>query len=151
MSDFIIRNATVGDAELLADFNVEMALETEHRALDKSVVWEGALNVINNPQNGFYLILEAHQTDVGALLVTFEWSDWRNGQFWWIQSVYIDPAWRGRGYFRALYEEVERRARSADGVCGLRLYVERDNLRAQGVYAKLGMEQTPYLIYETEF
>jgi GNAT superfamily N-acetyltransferase len=88
---------------------------------------------------------------IGQLMITYEWSDWRNGNFWWIQSVYVRPDWRGEGVFRRLYQEVERQARQLGGSCGLRLYVELDNTRAQQVYARLGMRETAYKIYESDF
>lgn len=150
-------NFSIGEAQLehapqIAEFQLQMARETENRELDAPRVLAGVTSAIENPQNGFYLVASDEKDAVlVSLLVTFEWSDWRNGQFWWIQSVYVVREARGRGIFRALYEEVEKRARDAQNVCGLRLYVERDNEKAQAVYAKLGMRETPYRIYETEF
>lgn len=152
MNDFLIRDARVGDAEIIADFNVEMARETEHRELDAQIVLSGVRDALENPEKGFYLVAtdEAGET-VAALLVTYEWSDWRNATFWWIQSVYVVPEWRGRGIYRALYAQTKARAQNDPNVCGLRLYVERDNANAQAVYAKLGMSETPYRVFEEEF
>jgi ribosomal protein S18 acetylase RimI-like enzyme len=103
--------------------------------------------VLEQPQRGFYLVAERTGVAIGSLLVTYEWSDWRNGDFWWIQSVYVLPAARRGGAFRALYAEVERRAAAA-GAVGLRLYVETENHRAQATYAGLGMQRCHYFMYE---
>lgn len=146
-----IRPATLDDVVTLADFNSAMALETESKRLEPDVVREGVRAVVAHPESGFYLVAEDPSEVIGCLLVTFEWSDWRNGRFWWIQSVYVRPDHRRRGVFRRLYAEVLRRARSRADVCGVRLYVERDNHAAQQTYRQLGMNQTPYLVYEQEF
>jgi GNAT superfamily N-acetyltransferase len=120
-----------------------MALETEHKTLDRDVLTRGTQAVFDDPRRGFYLIAELDGYSAGCLLITFEWSDWRNGDWWWFQSVYVTKAARRAGVFRALYAEVEYRARAA-GAVGLRLYVERDNERAQQTYLSLGMEEEPY-------
>lgn len=120
-----------------------MARETEHKTLDREVLKAGTGAVFDDPRRGFYLIAERDSGPAGCLLITYEWSDWRNGDWWWFQSVYVVPEARHAGVFRALYTEVERRAHAADAV-GLRLYVERDNARAQQTYASLGMEEEPY-------
>lgn len=138
-----IRAASVADIPFLVDSNAAMARETEQRALDLEVLTRGAQAVLDQPQRGFYLIAERAAAAVGSLLVTYEWSDWRCGDWWWIQSVYVIATARRQGVFRALYAEVERRARAA-GAVGLRLYVERDNARAQQTYAALGMHEEPY-------
>lgn len=146
-----IRLAAPGDAETIARFNQAMAQETEQRALDWERLRRGVEAVLRDSSKGRYWVAELDGRVVGQLLITYEWSDWRNGAFWWIQSVYVDPAFRGRGVFRALYEHVARQAREEAGVCGLRLYVEQDNRRAQGAYERLGMKPTPYRIYEVDF
>ncbi len=147
-----IRDAKLEDAATIADFQLEMARETEARELDLEIVLPGVEQVLQNPAHGFFLVATGeNEVVIAALLVTFEWSEWRNGQFFWIQSVFVAPDFRGRGIYRALYSEVETRARNAKNACGLRLYVERDNQKAQAVYEKLGMSETPYRIYETEF
>jgi ribosomal protein S18 acetylase RimI-like enzyme len=104
--------------------------------------------LFGRPGQGFYLIAESDGQPVGCLMVTYEWSDWRNKVFWWIQSVYVLPDFRGRGLYKALYADVRRRAAEDGGVCGFRLYVEKENLKAQRVYEHLGMHEAPYLMYE---
>ncbi|PQV63085.1 Ribosomal protein S18 acetylase RimI [Abditibacterium utsteinense] len=152
MTTFLIRPAAPDDAEVLADFNLEMARETERKPLERDVVLSGVRGVLENQRNGFYFLANDTAGNIlGALLVTFEWSDWRDGLIWWIQSVYVVPHWRGRGVYRALYAQVKTQAQSAQNVKGLRLYVERENFGAQQVYARLGMSETPYRIFEEMF
>lgn len=127
-----------------------MAWETEGKRLDPAVLERGIRGVFEKPQRGFYLLAEREGAPVGGLLVTYEWSDWRNGDFWWIQSVYVEPAARRTGVFRALYDEVLRRARTA-GAVGVRLYVEKENTTAQAAYATLGMRESDYLMFEKLF
>lgn len=146
-----IRDAVRDDVVFLVGANAAMAWETEHKQLDLGVVERGVTGIFDDPRRGFYLIAECASVAAGSLLITHEWSDWRSGKWWWIQSVYVMPAARRRGVFRALYAEVERRARARMGVVGLRLYVERDNLRAQQTYAALGMMPTQYNMFESEF
>ena len=142
------RLAAAGDAPTLAGFNQAMAMETEAKALAAEVVLAGVETALRDPGHGFYVVADTGREIVGSLLVTYEWSDWRNGRIWWIQSVYVRPGHRRRGVYRALHEFVRDQARSAGGVVGLRLYVERENLAAQRTYAALGMSETPYLVYE---
>ena len=143
-----IRQATPGDINTLAQFNMNMALETEAVRLKPEVITAGVAGVIENPQRGFYLVADDDGEIAASLMVTFEWSDWRNGNFWWIQSVYVVPVYRRQGLYRRLYEEVQRRAASEDEVCGFRLYVEHNNLAAQQTYRNLGMTETDYLMME---
>lgn len=150
MSTAVIRAATPADVGALADWNVAMALETEAKQLDRAVVARGVQAVIDDPARGFYLIAERDARPVGGLLVTYEWSDWRAGNFWWIQSVYVVPPSRRCGVFRSLFADVERRAREASAA-GLRLYVDVDNNRAQQTYADLGMRQCHYHLYELDW
>ncbi|WP_223250911.1 GNAT family N-acetyltransferase [Rhodanobacter denitrificans] len=142
-----IRAATLTDLPALAAWNAAMAWETEHRRLDPATLERGVRGVFEQPRRGFYLVAEHDGAAVGCLLVTFEWSDWRCGDFWWIQSVYVLPASRRAGAFRALYAEVARRAAAA-GAVGLRLYVETENQRAQATYEGLGMQRCHYFMYE---
>ena len=142
-----IRAATPADLPALVAWNAAMAWETEHQRLDPEVLRRGVSGVLEQPRRGFYLVAEQGGVAVGGLLLTFEWSDWRNGDFWWIQSVYVDPAARRGGVFRALYAAVEQRAAAA-GAVGLRLYVETENQRAQQTYAGLGMQRCHYWMYE---
>jgi GNAT superfamily N-acetyltransferase len=144
----LVRAARAEDRNAIADFNAAMALETEEKVLDPAVLAAGVAAVLAEPRRGFYLIAECAGAIAGCLMITFEWSDWRNGDWWWLQSVYIDPQYRRRGVFRALYAEVERLAAAAPHVVGVRLYVERSNARAQQTYTALGMHETAYRIYE---
>ncbi|MET0330672.1 MAG: GNAT family N-acetyltransferase [Dyella sp.] len=145
-----VRDASPADQPALVQWNQAMAWETEHKALDPEVLTRGVAAVLVDPRRGFYLIAERADEAVGCLMVTYEWSDWRAGDFWWIQSVYVAPAARRGGVFRALYAEVAQRAQRA-GAVGLRLYVESDNQRAQATYAQLGMAACHYLMYEQGF
>jgi GNAT superfamily N-acetyltransferase len=146
----VIRAAQIADVAFLVECNAAMALETEHKSLDRKVLTRGTRAVFDDPRRGFYLVAELDGDPAGCLLITHEWSDWRNGDWWWFQSVYVTKAARRAGVFRALYAEVERRARVA-GAVGLRLYVERDNERAQQTYASLGMEEEPYKMLRRGF
>lgn len=143
-----IRRATLDDASALAEFNRAIALETENLALIPEVILQGVRAVLQNPARGFYLVAEIEREMAGALLVTTEWSDWRNGEFWWIQSVYVAPAWRRRGVYRMLHRRLFDMAARDENACGLRLYVERENETAQKTYASLGMGETRYKIFE---
>jgi ribosomal protein S18 acetylase RimI-like enzyme len=143
-----IRIATKDDAAAMVEFNQAMALETEQRHLDNEVLSKGVAAVFDDPQKGFYVVADDEGQIVGGLMVTFEWSDWRNGWFWWIQSVFIRPEGRGKSIYSKLYQFVKDRAGEAGNVCGFRLYVEKENEHAQAVYKKLGMEETYYLMFE---
>ncbi len=144
----LIRPATPADTRALLAWNAAMAWETEHRQLDPALLERGIAGVFAQPQRGFYLVAERDGVAVGGLLVTYEWSDWRCGDFWWIQSVYVLPTARRHGVFRALHAAVEQRARAA-GAVGLRLYVETENERAQATYVDLGMQRCHYWMYES--
>jgi ribosomal protein S18 acetylase RimI-like enzyme len=150
MSAITIRPATPADAELLVQWQLAMALETEDLRLDPDTVRRGVAGVFEQPARGCYWVAERDGRRVGGLLVTYEWSDWRAGDFHWIQSVYVEPAARGCGVFRALYAAVEAGARTA-GAVGLRLYVEHENARAQAAYHSLGMRENDYRFYEARF
>ena len=150
VTELRIRPATLRDLDDLVDWNAAMAAETEDKTLDRAVLTAGVEAVLDEPGRGFYLIAERAGAAVGSLLVTYEWSDWRNGDFFWIQSVYVTPEARRSGVFRALYAAVEQRAREA-GAVGLRLYVEHENRRAQQTYEGLGMQRCHYHMYEVEF
>lgn len=150
MSAITVRPATPADVAFLADGNARMALETENLHLDPARLRAGVAAVFDDPARGFYLIGEADGVPAGQMMITFEWSDWRNGVFWWIQSVYTLPEFRGQGVFSALYREVESMARQRGGVCGLRLYVEAHNHRAQATYRRCGMSETVYRMFEVD-
>ena len=143
-----IRTATIADVPRLVDFNQKMALETEGKRLDTATLTAGVRAVFDDANKGFYVVAEENGSMAGGLLVTFEWSDWRNKWFWWIQSVYIVPEARGRGIYRRLYEHVKAAAAKDATVCGFRLYVERENVHAQRVYEKVGMQNSIYYMYE---
>ena len=143
-----IRIAQKDDAPALVEFNQAMALETEGKRLDSQILKSGVEAVFEDETKGFYLVAEEDGTIVGGLMITFEWSDWRDGWFWWIQSVYVLPDSRGRGVYASLYEFVKEKARDEKNVCGFRLYVEKENDRAQKVYERLGMDRSHYVMYE---
>ena len=143
-----VRAATPADLEFLMDGNARMALETESLTLDRQRLQAGVEAVFADAGRGFYLIAEVEEERAGQMMITYEWSDWRNGVFWWIQSVYTVPEMRGRGAFRALYAAVEEMARERGGVCGLRLYVEAHNEAAQATYRRCGMRETVYKMFE---
>ena len=147
----IIRKATYLDISNIVGFNNAMALETEGKTLDYITLKQGVSEVLSDPSKGFYLIAVFSGTVVGQLMITSEWSDWRNGYFWWIQSVYIKQDHRKRGVYRALNEEVLSLAKNNGNICGIRLYVDRDNTIAQRVYHNLGMSTSNYDMYEIEF
>ena len=144
----IIRRALSQDIAELADFNIKMAYETEGVELIPEVITAGVTTMIDNPQMGFYLVVELDNGIQASLMVTTEWSDWRNGTFWWIQSVYVRPQYRRQGLYRELYLRVKELAEQEPAVCGFRLYVERDNSAAQRTYESLGMTETEYKIFE---
>lgn len=143
-----IRDAREDDRELLVGFATAMARETEAKDLDPSVLGPGVAALLADPQKGRVFVLEEDGAAVATLMLTVEWSDWRNGWFWWIQSVYVTPASRGRGHYRRLHEHVRALAAARPDVYGLRLYVERDNVGAQATYRALGMHETNYLLFE---
>jgi ribosomal protein S18 acetylase RimI-like enzyme len=142
-----IRLATPADAGVLIEFNAAMALETEGKELLPDVIGTGVRSLLGNPAAGFYLLAEQDNV-VGSLMITKEWSDWRNGTFWWIQSVYVRPEFRRQGVYKNLYRHVQELAANDPKVCGFRLYVERENSRAQATYSALGMKPTHYLVFE---
>ena len=143
-----IRKAQKSEAADLVEFNQAMALETEGKKLDSNILKIGVEAVFNDEKKGFYVIAEKAGKIIGGLMITFEWSDWRGSWFWWIQSVYILPDFRGQGVYRLLYEFVRAEAEKSKNVCGFRLYVEKENINARKVYEKLGMESSHYLMYE---
>ena len=149
MSDSIqVRRASAGDAEALVAFNAAMALETERKVLLPGVIGPGVHHLLEHPAAGFYLVAESDGEVAGSLMVTNEWSDWRNGNFWWVQSVYVRPEFRRRGVYRALYKHLQTLAKQDPAICGFRLYVERDNVRAQATYRTAGMDETRYIVFE---
>jgi ribosomal protein S18 acetylase RimI-like enzyme len=146
-----IRKAKLEDLEKIVSFNIQMAKETEEKILEKNVTREGVETVLNNESKGFFLLAEENKGEneiCGQLMITYEWSDWRNKNIWWIQSVFVDKNYRNRKVFSKLFKSVTKMALSKKGVGGLRLYVEKHNNSAKQVYESLGMKKTPYEIYE---
>ena len=143
----IVRQAGPEDRDRIVLFNQAMARETEGRELDRRVLTAGVEKVLKNASLGRYFVAELADEVVGQVMVTLEWSDWRNGQVWWLQSVYVSKRHRRGGVYRRLHEHVRETA-AGEKAIGLRLYVERDNLPAQATYRTLGMEDSQYLMFE---
>lgn len=148
MSRFLVRKARLEDVGVIAGFNQSMAMETEGKRLDDVVIGPGVKAMLENPQRGFYLIVEVGQLPVACLMVTYEWSDWRNGMFWWIQGVNVIKDFRRQGIYRRMYEHLKQLAITEGGVCGFRLYAENDNQRAHATYRAMGMDQCHYQMFE---
>ncbi len=145
-----VRDATAHDHATITGWNRALADESEDKGLEPATVTEGVRRVLADPSLGRYFIAEIDGRAVGQLMLTYEWSDWRNGLFWWIQSVYVTPDARKSGVFTALYRHVESLARAEPAVCGLRLYVHDSNTRAVEVYRRLGMHDGHYRVMEVE-
>ncbi len=143
-----IREARAGDAETIARFVVAMAAETEGHQLDPDRTLQAVRTALADPNRACYWLALADGVPVGQLMITTEWSDWNNAWYWWVQSVYVQPQWRGRGVYRALYEHVKARAQERGDVCALRLYVLTENTSARRAYERLGMVEQPFRIYE---
>jgi len=150
-----VRQAQSSDAEIIAEFNLRMALETEQRRLDPGRVQAGVTALLSDPGKGTYFLAEARSANrssiAGQLLITYEWSDWRNGNFWWIQSVFVAEPFRGQGVFRALFSHVRDLAAATEDVCGLRLYMDSQNSSARQTYERLGLKRTNYEVFEIDF
>ena len=146
-----VRAAIRADIDNIVAFNAAMAMETESKTLPPDILRAGVDAVFADPRRGFYRMAEVGGVVAGCLMITFEWSDWRNGDWWWLQSVYVKPEFRRLGVFRALYDEVERAAQSTPRTVGVRLYVEKENRRAQHTYTSLGMHEADYLMYAKNF
>jgi len=146
-----IRKASLADARVIAEFNRRIAEETERLRLDPARVRRGVRALLKEPAKGTYFVAELDGVIAGQLLITQEWSDWRNGNFWWVQSVYVAREFRRRGVFRALFRHVFRLAKSRRDVCGLRLYMDAHNHRARRTYERLGLKHTDYQVFEQDF
>jgi len=146
-----VRTGQEKDIDTLVKFNIALARQTERKQLSPSIVTKGVQTLFKNPQHGFYVVAEIADEIVGCCMVTYEWSDWRCGLFWWIQSVYVKPEFRRRGIFRTLYEFLKQKALHEKNVCGFRLYVLQSNHTGQNTYAGLGMKEIPYNFYEESF
>ena len=151
MNHISIREGTTSDAASISNFQRNMALETESKILDENTVLKGVEKVLTSSDRGFYVIAEVDSKVIVSLMFTFEWSDWRNGWFFWIQSVFVDEAYRRQGVYRLMHNEVISRSKASKDCCVIRLYVERDNVNAQKVYKNLGMYETDYYLFEEEF
>jgi GNAT superfamily N-acetyltransferase len=143
-----IRKADIADASTVADFNLRLARETEDLALDPASVGPGVEAILKDSSKGLYYVAEVDGVLAGQVMITYEWSDWRNGNIWWLQSVYVRHEFRRKGIFRALFQHLETLARQQDDVCGLRLYMHADNARARRSYEQLGMKHTKYEVFE---
>ncbi len=143
-----VREALPDDAGIITGYNSDMAMETEGKTLDPDLIGPGVAALLEDSSRGRYWVAVDDNRVIGQLMVTYEWSDWRNGNIWWVQSVYVHPDWRRHGVFRALYRHVESIASATPGVIGLRLYVETGNTRAQQTYEALGMVKPNYLVME---
>ncbi|WP_417761411.1 GNAT family N-acetyltransferase [Shewanella sp.] len=144
----LIRKGRQQDLADIVAFNQAMAFETEGLELDAATLERGVQTLLEQPTRGFYLVAEQHGEIAASLMVTFEWSDWRAKDYYWIQSVYVKPAFRRQGLYRALYQQVKQLAADNGSAASFRLYVEHDNLVAQSTYQALGMEQSHYLMFE---
>lgn len=143
-----VRPATLDDAPTIVGFNMALAAETEDKALDSETLAAGVARVLADDQLGRYFVAELDGSIVGQMMVTYEWSDWRNGMIWWIQSVYVDGRARRSGVFTELYESLEKAARTTRDVVGIRLYVENENQRAQVTYRALDFVEPGYRVME---
>ena len=145
-----IREAALSDAQLLAAFNLLLAQESEGLRLDPAIAQAGVTALLKDPAKGLYYVAEAAGAVVGQVMITYEWSDWRNGNIWWIQSVYVKPEFRRAGIFRALFNHLRNLAQTRKDVCSLRLYVHAENTRAAESYKRLGMTLTQYEVFELD-
>ncbi len=143
-----IRRSTLADIDSLVDFQLRLADETENVTLDASIVKKGLEALFNDPSKGLYYVAEVADELVGCHLITYEWSEWRNGNVWWLQSVYVKKTFRSRGVFKAMYANLLSLIKNDQSILGLRLYVDKTNASAQRVYTSLGMNGEHYTVYE---
>lgn len=143
-----IRKALNKDIDVIARYNYNLAYETENKILDMNILTRGIEAIINDENKGIYHVCEINGEVVGQIMYTFEWSDWRNGTFLWIQSAYVNKEFRGMGVFKALYKFIRDIADNDNNICGIRLYVEKENTIAKKTYKNIGMKECNYYIYE---
>lgn len=143
-----IFDARASDIDYIVQFNAALARETEHKELPTDILTRGVTRLLEKPEYGQYFVAEVDGQVAGCMMITYEWSDWRDGLIYWLQSVYVRPEFRRSGVFRALLNTVEQKAKTSPDVCGIRLYVERDNSAAQATYQKHGLGATPYQVME---
>ena len=151
MCEIDVREACLGDWPVIADFNCRLAAESEGKQLNPETTRRGVQALLADPRKGRYFVATCAGAIVGQLMHTWEWSDWRNGEIWWLQSVYVMPEHRGRGVFRQLFERLAGEAKGRPDVVGLRLYVEQHNAAAQATYQRLGMQPGGYVVFEEIF
>jgi GNAT superfamily N-acetyltransferase len=142
-----IRKATSDDASVIIDFQQKMAWETEKMHLMTETISKGVNAVFSDSSRGQYWVAEDNNIVIASLLITYEWSDWRNANVWWFQSVYVLPEYRRTGIFRSMYQHIKNEAEK-EKIAGLRLYVETNNITAQNTYENLGMKSLHYKMYE---
>lgn len=148
---FEVRPARMDDLAVIAEFNRRLAAETEGRTLQPDIIQAGVRALLSEPRHGRYFVAMHGRDPIGQIMHTREWSDWRNGEIWWIQSLYVLPEYRHQGVFRSLYNYLEKLARESCDVIGLRLYVEAENVRAQTAYRRLGFCDANYTVMERIF
>ena len=147
-----VRSATLDDLPIIVEFNCRLAWETEHTRLDMPTITRGVRRALTQPEMCRYFVAQEPGGEViGQAMVTYELTDWRDGVLWWFQSVYVAEPHRGHGVFRALFDHIVQAAGAAPDVRGLRLYVERENARAQRVYQQLGLAPSGHLVYERDW
>ena len=143
-----IRKALNKDIDVIARYNYNLAYETENKILNMNILTKGVEAIIKDENKGIYHVCEINGEVVGQIMYTFEWSDWRNGTFLWIQSAYVNKEFRGIGVFKALYKFIRDIADNDNNICGIRLYVEKENTIAKKTYKNIGMKECNYYIYE---
>lgn len=148
---FTVRDASTSDLAAIVSFQLIMAKETEGIELDAERVTKGVDHLLRHSDSGRYFLATSGDAVIGCMGMTYEWSDWRAGNFWWIQSVFVAAEWRRRGVFKAMFEWVRRLSESDPHCCGLRLYVEEENAKAQRTYASVGMGRAPYSMFEIDY
>jgi len=148
MLDIQIDQATLEDCGAITEFNIRLAEETESKSLNEELVLRGVRESLGDQRGCQYFVARHQENVIGQLMFTREWSDWRNGEFWWFQSVYVHPDYRRQGVFQRLSEHIQKLAQSNPDVVGLRLYVEEENEHAQSTYRQLGFQFPGYHVME---